>query len=74
MTQTSPVQRIDHLLMVVLVAVMEASLLAQPSGARFDPQNLPSILPEQLGLKLELTRASVDVPVIDRAEKPVEQP
>ena len=41
----------------------------------FDPRNMPSIfsvLPEQLGLKLESTRASVDVLVIDAAERPVE--
>jgi bla regulator protein blaR1 len=43
----------------------------------FDPRNMPSIfsiLPEQLGLKLESTRATVEVLMIDRAEKPVEQP
>jgi len=41
----------------------------------FDPRNMPSIftiLPEQLGLKLDATRAVVDVLVIDGAERPVE--
>jgi uncharacterized protein (TIGR03435 family) len=41
----------------------------------FDPRNMPSIfsvLTEQLGLKLEATRATVDVLVIDAAERPVE--
>jgi uncharacterized protein (TIGR03435 family) len=41
----------------------------------FDPRSMPSIfsiLPEQLGLKLDATRAVVDVLVIDRAERPVE--
>jgi uncharacterized protein (TIGR03435 family) len=41
----------------------------------FDPREMPSIfsvLTEQLGLKLESTRATVDVLVIDAAERPVE--
>jgi uncharacterized protein (TIGR03435 family) len=41
----------------------------------FDPRQMPSIfsvLPDQLGLKLESTRASVDVLVIDAAERPVD--
>jgi uncharacterized protein (TIGR03435 family) len=41
----------------------------------FDPRNMPSIfsiLPEQLGLKLDATRAVVDVLVIDQAERPTE--
>jgi uncharacterized protein (TIGR03435 family) len=41
----------------------------------FDPRQLPSmfsVLPDQLGLKLESTRASVDVLVIDAAERPAD--
>jgi len=43
----------------------------------FDPRNMPSlftILPEQLGLKLEPARETIDILVIDSAEKPMEQP
>jgi uncharacterized protein (TIGR03435 family) len=41
----------------------------------FDPRNMASIftiLPEQLGLKLESTHALIDVLVIDAAERPAE--
>ena len=41
----------------------------------FDPKNMPSIfsiLTEQLGLKLESTRAAIDMLVIDAAEKLVD--
>ena len=43
----------------------------------FDPRNMPSIfsiLPEQLGLKLESTRASIDMLIVDAAERPAEEP
>jgi uncharacterized protein (TIGR03435 family) len=39
------------------------------SGAK--PQDLPLMLQEQLGLRLQSGRGSVDTLVIDRAEKPV---
>ena len=59
-------------------AEFEASAELPPPGSGipnpFDPRNMPSIfsiLPEQLGLKLESTRASVDILVVDAAERPV---
>ena len=47
--------------------------LAPPAGA--DPDRLPNLVTafqEQLGLKLELTKAPVDVIVIDKVSRPSE--
>jgi uncharacterized protein (TIGR03435 family) len=41
-----------------------------PSGDAAAPPGLTTAMPEQLGLRLESTKATVDVIVIDRVEKP----
>jgi len=47
--------------------------LAPPPGADPDPlPNLATAFQEQLGMKLELTKAPVDVIVIDKVSRPSE--